>query len=196
MVIGGDIQCILSPISGPISEHTREEERRKVGTFADQFIWSRVKPNSFAVESAISSNHTQFIPVHGRRLSERISCVRSRERTRATMPRYRTGAPLSPLWWRGASGGAVEFETSLTIATGTNRVLGSTGSLAAFPFLHRLCPWLVVVAVQALSLGGMVRQLEEHDGRQQTCGTAYQIVNKKAKADAKVGRWRRRRRRR
>ena len=29
----------------------------------------------FAVESAIAPNHTQFIPVHSRGLSERISCV-------------------------------------------------------------------------------------------------------------------------
>ena len=122
-----------------IGTHYEKRRYERLGTFADQFIWSRGKPSSFAVELAIAPNHTQFIPVHSRGLSERISCVRSRERTRATMPshcllyrRYCTGASLSPLWWRGASGGAVEFETSLTIATGTNWVLGSTRSLAVF----------------------------------------------------------------
>ena len=51
--------------------------------------------------------------MHSRGLSERISCARSRERTRATMPshcllyrRYCTGASLSPFWWGGSCRGA------------------------------------------------------------------------------------------
>ena len=139
---------------------THDEKRRyeRWGTFADQFIWSRVKPNSFAVELATAPDHTQFIPVHSCGLSERILCARNRERTRAIMPihrllyrQYCTGASLSSLWWRGASGGAVEFETSLTIATGTIGCLDLLDHLQHFPVSQRLSLLLAVVAVRASS---------------------------------------------